>query len=135
MLTITKCNLLCNFIEIALRHGCSPVNLLNIFRTPFPRNISGWLLLNIITSLSLLFFSRYFCKILYLLLFEEIFLSLEYRIPMLEYIGANKCYILLNYSDCSCFFRLVKNVHQTVNEIMHSKTDKVIFVEDSLQRI
>ena len=24
-----------NFIEIALRHGCSPVNLLNIFRTPF----------------------------------------------------------------------------------------------------
>ena len=27
-----------NFIEIALRHGCSPVNLLYIFRTPFPRN-------------------------------------------------------------------------------------------------
>ena len=24
--------LLCNFIEIALRHGCSPVNLLHIFR-------------------------------------------------------------------------------------------------------
>ena len=24
-----------NFIEIALRHGCSPVNLLHIFRTPF----------------------------------------------------------------------------------------------------
>ena len=35
-----------NFIEIALRHGCSPVNLLHIFRTPFPRNTSGWLLLN-----------------------------------------------------------------------------------------
>ena len=33
-----------NFIEIALRHGCSPVNLLHIFRTPFPRNTSGWLL-------------------------------------------------------------------------------------------
>ena len=31
--------------EIALRHGCSPVNLLHIFRTPFPRNTSGWLLL------------------------------------------------------------------------------------------
>ena len=26
-------NLLCNFIEIALRHGCSPVNLQHIFRT------------------------------------------------------------------------------------------------------
>ena len=37
--------LLCNFIEIALRHGCSPVNLLHIFRTLFPRNTSGWLLL------------------------------------------------------------------------------------------
>ena len=37
--------LLCNFIEIALRYGCSPVNLLHIFRTPFPRNTSGWLLL------------------------------------------------------------------------------------------
>ena len=34
----------CNFIEIALRHGCS-VNLLLIFRTPFTKNISGQLLL------------------------------------------------------------------------------------------
>ena len=24
-----------NFIEIAFWHGCSPVNLLHIFRTPF----------------------------------------------------------------------------------------------------
>ena len=24
-----------NFIEITLRHGCSPVNLLHIFKTPF----------------------------------------------------------------------------------------------------
>ena len=39
-----KCDL-CNFIEIALRHGCSPVNLLHIFRTPFPSNTSGWMLL------------------------------------------------------------------------------------------
>ena len=36
---------LCNFIEIALRHGCSTVSLLHIFRTPFPRNTYGWLLL------------------------------------------------------------------------------------------
>ena len=34
-----------NFIEITLRHGCSPVNLLHIFRTPFSKNTSGWLLL------------------------------------------------------------------------------------------
>ena len=31
--------------EIALRHGCSPLNLLHIFKTPFPKNTSGWLLL------------------------------------------------------------------------------------------
>ena len=30
--------------QIALRHGCSPVNLLCIFRKPFPKNISGGLL-------------------------------------------------------------------------------------------
>ena len=36
-----------NFIEIALRHGCSPVNLLHIFRTPFPKNTFGWLLLDL----------------------------------------------------------------------------------------
>ena len=34
-----------NFIEITLRHGCSPVNLLQISRTPFPKNTSGRLLL------------------------------------------------------------------------------------------
>ena len=32
-----------NFIEITLRHGCSPVNLLYIFRTP--KNTSDGLLL------------------------------------------------------------------------------------------
>ena len=31
-----------NFIEIALRHGCSPINLLHIFRTSFTKNTSGW---------------------------------------------------------------------------------------------
>ena len=34
-----------NFIEITLRQGCSPVNLLHVFRTPFPKNTSGVLLL------------------------------------------------------------------------------------------
>ena len=33
------------FIEITLRHGYSPVNFLIIFRTPFPKNTSWWLLL------------------------------------------------------------------------------------------
>ena len=34
-----------NFLAITLRHGGSPVNLLHIFRTPFPENTSGGLLL------------------------------------------------------------------------------------------
>ena len=34
-----------NFFEITLRHGCSPVNLLHIFRTLFLKNTSGQLLL------------------------------------------------------------------------------------------
>ena len=35
----------CNFIKITLWHGCSHVNLLHIFRTPFHKSTSGRLLL------------------------------------------------------------------------------------------
>ena len=42
---VISIKLLSNFIEITLRYGCSPVNLLHIFRSPFPRNTSHWLLL------------------------------------------------------------------------------------------
>ena len=34
-----------NVIEIALQHGCSLVNLVHIFKTPFLKSTSGWLLL------------------------------------------------------------------------------------------
>ena len=50
--SFNKIALLCNFIEIALRHGCSPVakcspvNLLHISRTSFLGKTSEWLLLN-----------------------------------------------------------------------------------------
>ena len=37
-----------NFIEITLGCGCSPVNLLHIFRTLFPKNTSGRLFLAIL---------------------------------------------------------------------------------------
>ena len=37
-----------SFFEITLWHGCSPVNLLFILRTIFPKNTSGWLLLHLI---------------------------------------------------------------------------------------
>ena len=38
--SVISIKLLCNFIEITLRHGCSPVKLLHIFRTPFTKNTS-----------------------------------------------------------------------------------------------
>ena len=37
--------LLCSFTEIALRHEYSHVNLMDVFRAPFPKNTSGRLLL------------------------------------------------------------------------------------------
>ena len=43
----------CNFNKIALQlyytwYGCSTINLLHIFRTPFPKNTSGKLLLYLV---------------------------------------------------------------------------------------
>ena len=38
--------LLSNFIEITLRHGYSPVNLLHIFRATFPKDNCGGLLMS-----------------------------------------------------------------------------------------
>ena len=35
-----------NFLEITFQHGCSPVNLLHIFRTSFPQNTFEVLLLS-----------------------------------------------------------------------------------------
>ena len=35
-------------------NGCSPVNLLYIFRTPFPKNTSGGLLLSVVSTSTLL---------------------------------------------------------------------------------
>ena len=51
--SVISIKLHCSFIEIILRHGCSPVNLLYIFRTPFTKNTSGWLLLVFIISASI----------------------------------------------------------------------------------
>ena len=45
--SVTSIKLFCNFMEIALQRGCSPVNWLHILRTTFNRNTSGGLLLEI----------------------------------------------------------------------------------------
>ena len=46
--SVISVKLLCNFIEMTLWNGCSPLNLLHIFRTHFPKNTYGGLLLAII---------------------------------------------------------------------------------------
>ena len=43
---VISIKLLCNFIEITLRHGCSPVNLLHTSRITLLKNTSGLLLLS-----------------------------------------------------------------------------------------
>ena len=42
--TISKC-----YFNKVSRHGCSLVNLLNIYSTPFPKNTAAWLLLSMYT--------------------------------------------------------------------------------------
>ena len=46
--SVISIKLLCNFVEIKPRYGCSPVNFMPIFRAPFSKNIYGGLLLYII---------------------------------------------------------------------------------------
>ena len=46
--------MLCNFVVFTLRHRCSPVNLVHPFRTPFPKNTFGGMLLDIISYVSIL---------------------------------------------------------------------------------
>ena len=48
--SVISIKLHCSFFEIILLCGCSPVNLLYIFRTPFPKNASGGLLLIILVG-------------------------------------------------------------------------------------
>ena len=49
-----------NFIEIIILHGCSPVNLLHIFRIPFLKSTSGRLLLLLFTEAIYVIFRKEF---------------------------------------------------------------------------
>ena len=46
-------------MEITIQHGCSPVNLLHIFRTSFTKITSGWRLL-LLHNNNFFFLTRYF---------------------------------------------------------------------------
>ena len=58
--------------DFTLWHGCSPINLLHIFRTLFPRNTSGWLLLKDTDFLEYMLSLTIFCIFYNLLHFTKI---------------------------------------------------------------
>ena len=77
-----------NFIEITLRHGCSPVNLLYVFRTPFLKKTYGQPLLSMSTKL--IFTSKEF------FFFRVITIKFYYRLrssrPMFCKKGVLRCF-------------------------------------------
>ena len=66
--SVISTKLLCSFIEIVLRHGCSPVNLLHFFSTRFYIKTYGGLLLFLHVFLLYSFskFGIYVCFLYYL---------------------------------------------------------------------
>ena len=59
-------------IYAALRHGCSPVDLLHIFKTPFPKNTPGWLLLKTTTQQpNYVFLNQCICRYFRVELFDS----------------------------------------------------------------
>ena len=48
--TKPKCDFNKFALQITFRHGCSPVNLLHIFKTPFPKNTFGGLQLCVVSE-------------------------------------------------------------------------------------
>ena len=80
-----------NFIEITVPYGWSPVNLLHILRTLFPKNTSGWLLLKNLTTI------RKKCKnnkfIWYLYNFSRVVATSE-----LFQINKTRCFFTFNES-------------------------------------
>ena len=59
--SVISIKFICKFIEITFWHGCSPVNLLQIFRTTFPKTTSRQLLLCLLLHTEkICWFSSYF---------------------------------------------------------------------------
>ena len=91
---------LVNFVEIALRHGCSPVNLLHIFRTPFLKNTSGWLVLLLVIQKII---AKEFSKIH--LFKPELCVAIarihSHDIANLQFLSSMNCIALRNYCSAS----------------------------------
>ena len=66
--SVISVKLLWNFIEITLRHGCFPVNLLPVFETPF----QGTLLDGCLCLFSLI---SYFLKVAFILVLQTVYVT------------------------------------------------------------
>ena len=90
-------NDLSNFIEITLGHGCSPVNLLHIFRIPFPKNTCGRLLLT---------FYNLSCNFLknFLFLLKDLFSQTQFSISGHEWARLFRAKIKRSEADCCRYF-------------------------------
>ena len=103
--------LFCNFIEITLRHGCSPVNLLRIFRIPLPENNSGRLLLDIYQVLMMYLFRAKSC-------FSTLFIYVRCFIRLLKYniwtvfmkVSFKRGFIECSRKTCSGLFCLLISI-------------------------
>ena len=79
-------------IEITLWQWCSAVNLLHIFRTPFPKNTSRWLLLSLLLFLDLdhsIIAQIFFC-ISFLICFAK------YKLPLSRIMSETNISVQLN---------------------------------------
>ena len=100
-----KCDFNCNFIEIALRCGCSPVNLLCIFRTHFLKNSSRRLLL---TSQANNMKKIAFCFRVYLFsLLQRLYFSIKVMLNLLLiYLFTQLFYLFI---EVTLYYKIIKH--------------------------
>ena len=106
-----------NFIEITVRHGCSPVNLLHVFITPFFKNISVGLLpahLLMSNSTSIMKTSLKFLTFYYFSKCDQIRRELHFLRNVVTVLEGGICFNpLLHFTtlkilQCECFLKCVR---------------------------
>ena len=103
--SVVSVKLLSNFIKVTLRHGCSPVHLLHIFRTPFLENTYGWLLLNHCNNFHKWFFLKVdFKSIIRTRFIIDFFIILMVSINPCTFVTRNKASFVIK-----CHISLHKN--------------------------
>ena len=93
--SVISIKLLSSFVEIALQHECSPVNLLHVFRTPFYKSTSGWLFLWLLRLFAISITSTAFSKHSGQLFPRNLFLELHQgQLNWKQRVSGSKLYML-----------------------------------------